>query len=353
MSKSDKQPIKIATNTSLLSTHIKLRAGKWELFLAIMFIAISLLFLYRIDLYPSPFYDEGADLHVAKNFAIRNVYADYSSEGDRPYGPSLGTGPALLLVTGLVYKVFGVSFVAARLVVALYSLGTVVLVYLLGCYLMNRRLAALAVLLLVFTPGLSMWMYGRMAMGEMPGLFFTVLALLMWLRSESHQTLRLILTGILFGLVATTKNQFALIVLPGLVVCWLTDLLWYRQRNWRYYVIPGVVAGMMYAGWLYAILFLIAAPDGAANVAAVQGTSSYALFVWQIREGLSFLISRNAYGFTMIPALIFGIMISRGRNRAAQDWGILTTFVIVGVVFYMSSLGWPRYAFLALVQDQT
>src|SRR5215203_5803510 len=77
----------------------------------------AFLLVYKLDQYPRPWYDEGSHLHVAKNFALNGVYADYSSEGNRPFGPAVGVGPTVLLPIALLFKLGGVSIPLARVVI--------------------------------------------------------------------------------------------------------------------------------------------------------------------------------------------------------------------------------------------
>ncbi len=69
-------------------------------------ILISLLLLffvfYNLTAYPRPWFDEGSHLHVPKTFVRFGVYADYSSEGFRYYGPTIGVGPTVMLPLALV-----------------------------------------------------------------------------------------------------------------------------------------------------------------------------------------------------------------------------------------------------------
>ena len=99
----------------------------------------AFLLVYHLDQYPAPWYDEGSHLHVAKNFALNGVYSDFSSEGNRPFGPAVGVGPTVLLPIALLFKVGGVSIPLARVVIVVYGVLALALLYLVTARLVNRR----------------------------------------------------------------------------------------------------------------------------------------------------------------------------------------------------------------------
>src|SRR5262245_22025064 len=113
-------------------------------------VALTLfLMLYRLTDYPTPWYDEGSHLHVAKNIALHGVYADSSSEGYRAFGPAVGVGPTIMLPIAALFKLVGISIPLARLVIVAYSLLTLLFVYIITLRFVSWPYALLAVLLLL------------------------------------------------------------------------------------------------------------------------------------------------------------------------------------------------------------
>src|SRR5579863_2404719 len=82
---------------------------------------------YHLDRYPVTWFDEGSHLHVPQDLVWYGVYADRSSEGFRYFGPTIGVGPTVMLPIALVFRLAGVGLLQARLVVAVYAMGSVVL----------------------------------------------------------------------------------------------------------------------------------------------------------------------------------------------------------------------------------
>lgn len=100
-------------------------------------------------------------------------------------------------IVSVVYRVFGVSDVAARVVSALLSIGTVLLVYLIGRQLYGRRAGAFAAGLLA-VGGYSVDL-GRLALLDSCATFFVVLAVFFLVRWQAEPR-----TGALAGLAAAS-----------------------------------------------------------------------------------------------------------------------------------------------------
>jgi 4-amino-4-deoxy-L-arabinose transferase-like glycosyltransferase len=322
----------------------------WMLGGVVLVALLGFLLFYRLNIYPAPWYDEGSHLHVAKNLALNGIYADYSSEGIRYYGPAVGVGPTVMLPVAALFKIAGVSIPLARVMIAVYAGLALLVLYLLGRQLADARLGIVAVVLLVLAPGVEFIFAARNVLGEVPGLFFVLAGFWLWLKPGKRSLLQLVGVGILMGLAAITKNQYALIVLPGLLLAWIADLVWYRQRGWRYFVIPGVIAGAMFAAWTYIVLVALAGSEVSENLSTLRAASSGAFFLFgmaEMEKALRFLTDSGVYAALFIPAVLYGLVLSLRRTEVGQQHGILLIFLLVSTGLFVSSLAWPRYAFPA------
>jgi hypothetical protein len=325
----------------------------WGLVLVtISFIAFIL--FYRLDVYPEPWHDEGTYLQVAKNYAQNGLYADAL---DRYTGPVVSLGPTVILPIGLLFKAFGVNIELARLVVVFYGFLTLAAFYMLGRVMLNRRLAYAALLLLLLSRSLNFQYYARTVLGEVPGLFFMLAALALWLHPSPPNTRRLMAVGALFGLASVTKNQYALFILPSLLLVWILDLVWYKRQSWRYFVIPGMVAGMVFFAWTGYMLFLLGANerDVIADFQTMRIASANGFFIIRPQLNLlnlDYLSSPDVYFFTFVPAALYGLVLAVPRSSEdSQRWGIVWTFLLTSTVLFVFSVGWVRFAVppLALV----
>src|SRR4029079_14390565 len=111
--------------------------------------AVVFLAVYRLADYPITWFDEGSHLHVPKALSSLGVYADYSSDGFRYFGPTLGVGPTVMLPIAAIFKLLGIGLVQARLVIVAYLLVALYLFHRLSRTLEGEAVAALAIALLI------------------------------------------------------------------------------------------------------------------------------------------------------------------------------------------------------------
>ncbi len=340
---------KIETQTAILSKDITTKAHRinWTdaVGVAILFAFIAFLLLVRLDVYPAPSFDEGAFLKVAKNYALTGHYADFSLGENRYTGAIISTGPTVILPIALLYKIFGPSIILGRLVVVAYTALLLLAIFAVGTRLQGRRLALGAVVLVLCLTGIGFVYLGRSVFGEFPGLFFIFASLWLWIRPGKRRLVDLFIIGVVFGCGAITKNQYAPIILGGIFMSWMADLFWYRRRGPLYYIVPGLVAGLCYAGWTYYILFLLGAKERnvSDDLQLLRSATSSALILISSsinNTNLRTLIQDNVF---LIPALVYGLVAFLRRDEQEQSWGILVIFLLISVVMFIFSNGYSRY----------
>jgi hypothetical protein len=327
--------------------HALARTSRWPLVLLVLLGAVlfAFLFTWRLDQYPTPWFDEGAYLNLARTYADQGIYAQSDIGGYQFNAAVLSVGPTVILPVSLVFKLFGVSIAGARLVMVLYGAITLFMVFLLARRLMPQLWAAwIAVLLAVFGWGNWMPLIYRTVMGEGPGMFFLFAALWLWFAPGKRPSLALTAVGLLLGLAAITKIQFALIIFPTIAIAALLDRLWYRARSWLYFVIPGGIALAIFAGWTAYTYLLLGADlrDPAADLAAVQaaGGASYLVFNFQaIAQNVLALTLGDSYGGLIIAGLLWSLVVSLRRDVTGQTWSTITLLILGGIVLYVATAG--------------
>jgi 4-amino-4-deoxy-L-arabinose transferase-like glycosyltransferase len=347
----------MAASQSFVPTEVSALSQKQAVRLASLVIVAALaafLFLYRLNVYPEPWYDEGSHLHVAKNYALNGIYADYSSEGIRYYGPAVGVGPTVMLPVAALFNLFGVSIPLARLAIVVYGFVALAALYGLSRRFMGHWPALTAVALVLLSPGTDFPYNSRTVLGEVPGMAFLAAGLWLWLRPETRRLPGLVGAGVLLGLACITKNQFALFILPAMLLAWISDLVWYRRRGWLYFVVPGLIAGALFFAWTAIVLFVLGGQgDLADNLATLRRATSGAFFrldMAAMERAISFLMGGGVYSAMFIPALLYGLFLSLRRgSEEGQRYGILTLFILVAIGLFVTSLGWARYAFAPVV----
>ena len=308
------------------------------------------LFFYRLDVFPVPWFDEGAFLNVAKTYAEEGVYAESSVAGYRYTGPVVSTGPTVIVPIAIMFDVFGVSIPLARLVVAVYGILTFFFYYRLTSTLSSPTVAIVAAALAISSGTYFVPYVFRNVMGEGPGLFYVLAALWVWLRPGRRPLIELVCVGILFAMAGITKFQYALFILPSLLLVWILDLIWYRQQTWSYFIIPGIFAGLIVSIWIYYVLFVL----GGASRATIEdlnraSTNAY-LVIDPVTNLANFrtLIGDFVHVGLFVPAFLYGVVISWQRNKVAQQWGVLTVFLITSSSMFIFSIGWTKNAIPAI-----
>ena len=315
--------------------------------------AILALAFINLTSFPVPWFDEGSHLHVPKAVVRHGVYADYSSEGFRYYGPSIGIGPTVMLPIAAAFKVFGIGLLQARLVMAGYLVLAIAAFFILARATGGARMAWLAVAILVGSRAIGLLESGRQVLGEIPALAYLSLGWFFWVKADARSNpSALLAAGALFGLAAVTKSQFALILIPTLCVAWLANLLFYRRLPHRYFLLPLAVAGGFFAIWQVIALAFLGPGTLPENLALLRQFSSGAAFVFSpdlIKRSINLLLDFDVFGGWIIAVLIYGMVLALRRTGDGQRWGNIMIFVVGGLVWYVfASISWLRYAFAPL-----
>ncbi|MEK7325856.1 MAG: glycosyltransferase family 39 protein [Chloroflexota bacterium] len=314
---------------------------------------ILFLALYNLTDYPLTWYDEGSHLHVPKTLLRFGVYADYSSEGFRYYGPTVGIGPTVFLPIAAVFKFFDIGLLQARLVMAAFLLAAIFAFYRLANMLGGPKLAWVAAALLVATRGVGLIEYGRQVLGEVPGLLLMAAGFAVWFKEwEKASWRRLAWAGLLLGLALVTKNQYLLVLAPTLLTAWFSNLLYYRSAPQRVFLVPGSIAAACFALWqLYTLLYLGPATFGENLASWRAATASVITFFdpYLMTRGFNELFNTRVFAGLLFPALVYGATLIAPRRRDGHQLGILFTLVAVNLIWYVvATVSWVRYAFPGL-----
>lgn len=316
----------------------------------------AVLALINLPYAPATWFDEGSHLHVPETLVRYGVYADISSEGFRYFGPTIGVGPTVMLPVAGAFKLAGVGLLQARLVIVAYLAFALGALYLLARRLYGWEVAGIVVLLALASRTLryeGMVEYGRQVLGEVPGMAFLLAGLLAYsgaIFNSARARPYSLLAGLAFGLALVTKNQFVLIVPPTLALLALLDWAYYRAGGWWLRLAPPLIAVACFGAWTLAMLTFFG-PDGfAANLAKTRQAAGGAIFVFDLdatRRAMLYLA--QVYGGLLLPGLAYSLW--RGRERT--PWGLATLapalMATLWIGWFVLSLGWPRYAFPAVV----
>ncbi len=308
--------------------------------------------LFNLADYPTTWFDEGSHLHVPKALLVLGEYADYSSDGLRHFGPTLGVGPTVMLPIAAAFKLFGVGLIQARLVIVAYLLGALYLFYRLARALGGPKVAALALAFLLSSRAVAFLETGRQVLGEVPALFLLLAAFLVWFSAWEGQRMRLVAAGLLFGAAATTKYQFLVALAPTFAVAFVLNFLYYRGALARVFIWPAILTGAVFGLWQVILVVYLGPENSLQNLAALRAATAGAATVFSLplmERSIRELIDFKTFSGALAIALAYSVFISLPRNRKGQQWGVLTAFVLVNLAWYVfASISWLRYAFAGL-----
>jgi 4-amino-4-deoxy-L-arabinose transferase-like glycosyltransferase len=326
----------------------------WSLVFRIAAVLVVLfLAFYHLTRFPTTWFDEGTVLNASKTFYQYHVYAEHSSDGFNYVGSIISVGPTVMVPISGLFVLFGAGLLQARLIAVLYLLGTIAAFWGMSRLVGGSRLAWVAAALLVTSRGVTLLEFGRQALGEVPGLFFTAAGLWLWFNAwERPNWKKLVGAGILLGLAMVTKYEFLLFLAPTMILAWLANLVYYRTAPQRVFLIPGIISAACFAVWL---AFLVINQNPATigqNIASLRTATSGAALVFSLslmKQSIQQLLALKVYLSFLAPVMLYGFTLLLPRRREAHRWFVLFTFISVDLVWYaVASVGWLRYAFPGL-----
>jgi len=323
--------------------------------LLILFTAF--LALYNLDGCPAFIsMDEGYRLQFAKNLVLYDKYAILTHEGFGPFAGSGGTGAVatgvtVILPITLAFEVLGVTLWAARLVMALYLIASVVTLYLCARSLYDARVALLASLLFLFAgpPWLNTVAMGRWVYGEVPALAFLFLGCSIWFASlQEDDFRRLIAASICFGLATLTKDLLSFALVGSLASVYVVDRVHSKRLKLRQVVVPILFSIASIIGWRALADSQSTGVDIPAGGFLARASIRLLAFAPHLSyDSLKFLVE---YGFILwaIPALAHTVLVALNRKDSLDSSRqlLLPFFVTIWMLWYViASIGWHRYAY--------
>ncbi len=313
--------------------------------------------VYRLDVNPRPWYDEGMYTSLAHTLLRDGAYALPDSQGPRLFDPIVQTGPTLILPLALVLYLFGPGFLQARLLVVAFSLLALVAYLLLGRRLVGPGAALLALFFLVLGNArfdVSFVFLGRQVLGETLALGLLALGSWAWLGATADPARAnrwLALAGVLIGLSIVTKAQLLIAFGVAWAGLFLLNRFYYRQVGWRAFLLPGGLAVGCYGLW-YGLQWLVSGPQAFGVNARLlsEGASlhGFSFNLPNVKEALDTLW-KIRFLFWGVPGLLYGLYLARQRDKN----GLAQAFVLLLTIFWLGwyiglSIGWNRYVFIGV-----
>lgn len=303
---------------------------------------------YKLTEAPAVWFDEGFFEQAAMNLARHEVWGMQIAPGQFASLETLSAGYPIIAPLALVFKIFGIGILQARLLMVVFILGLATVVFLLIKREYNFLVAALATLLLITFPVL--YGNGKTVIGEVPGLFYFALYLFFasafWHTRKNHF---LILAGLFLGICAAAKITFLLAGIPSLLIV----LILYR-RQFKTRATPLLLAGTVF---LIPIIIWVLTQFGATDTLQIfyettfkhygAGPSSPLFF----KNILKFFTEITPLALLAVMSVWAGALLVRLYKKTAIPFGEAHAFFfclfIIGV--FLLSPGWYRYFFAAQI----
>ena len=340
------------TAQTIVHTSRELQRRYWPLIL--LGIVVLPLAFYNLEYYPRPWFDEGIHLQVPKNLVLYGKYATLNDGRFTLFDTAVSTGPPALLPIAGVFRLVGVGLLPARVVMALFLLATIIAFFSLARTLYGARVAIVATFLLISSPSIQLFYWGRQVMGEGPALFFFLMGVLFWVQFWRRSNWGLSMgAGLSFGLAMLTKNQYALIV-PGALV--LQALLNHRKLRWKGFIPFAITTGISVAClafWYGLQLWSVGAGSfwrGFAEMSASAGRSIFVGSPYKMIANLRYLFSPDVFAMWGTPGLAWVMWLWHTKRENEPGQTFLILFTILWLIWFVcGSVGWSRYAFPACV----
>ncbi len=328
---------------------------KRKIILALLLSLSIFLILFRFTDTPKVWVDEGVFTEVAKNLAWHGTLGLQTSPGNffPMNGFNLSTSYPVIFPVAMSFKLFGSGLWQARLPMALYMFSLVFVFYLFTKKRYGFKASVLSVLtLLSFAP---FYGNGRPVQGEVPGMFFLVLGSYLLLRLEESffQDKRCaILSGLAFGLCASTKPTYLVVASMALIV---TLLFWFREiKNKKIllffgsgFIIPIIIWFFIHFPTLDLILniipsYLYFAGNHGSSLSTTQTVINNFLRFFKESTPVLFLV------LLLISVSSFSFLRLKNKNhRFSISEYVIFFFIILNALAYLPGTGWYRYFFPA------
>lgn len=302
---------------------------------------------------PSPWFDNGVNLGLARTYAEDGIYSLRLAPGDYINERALFISTNYPLIGWIIlsFKLFGVGLAQAQIVMILFLLAFLIAASLLVARWYGARYVPWTLALIVtFLPFYGNGLSG--GLGEVPGLVYLLIGVLLLDRTNRTDRTketnhwRLVVAGAFFGLAATTK-VFFLVALGALGVSELIRAARARRapvKRWLLLALGLIMPGLI---WLRSLL-----PAGF-SVPAIQQALSYYANPYQV----SAVVSENLWRFVtestpihfllLLISFLISLFLRFKKKEFRYGEILLLVFVILNILFYIRTVGWYRYLFPA------
>lgn len=309
--------------------------------------------VYKITESPPTWYDEGLVIQPAINLAKYGSLSVQFAPGDSSSAWFISTGFPVIYPISLMFKWLGVGLMAARLVMVFYIILLVLVFYWLAKKLVGIFYALFSMALVAtFAP---LYGNGKNVLGEVPGLFFLLAALLFLTKIQKTETSQprllyryYILAGAAIGLSIASKPIF-LLLLPALALAFIVKR---RQLYWNWSLLFIFTAAVLTP----ILLWLTTQFDGGRSLVPILSYYSNPYGVSDIWRTVGinarrFVLEASPLYLSFMILVWVGAIAIRIRRRITLSFieVVSAFFTLLILLAYLRTAGWYRYFFPAQI----
>jgi 4-amino-4-deoxy-L-arabinose transferase-like glycosyltransferase len=235
-------PVPPSEESKRRKLHVFENTKLWLWGLCILTFLVGLIYIQNQRVWP---FDEEGNFGASQLIAEQGIKQFFN---EYPTLPWLGRQhpPLIILINGLMLRLFGIDLFVIRLVTLFFTVVTLILIYLVGASLYDRKIGLLAACFMASFP--LFIRLGTAAMTDVQVTFFAVLAVYLVIKLERRPTYGLAATvGVELGLGLTSK--YTLLLMFPVILSYFIVFRSFR-RCFVHLLILGFVSGSILLTWL-------------------------------------------------------------------------------------------------------
>jgi len=298
-------------------------------------------------------WDECSYMIPAKEMAQNNTWYTLTLGGE----PFLEKPPLCMWSTALFYKFFGVNEFTSRLTSGIFGILTVMLVYIFGVYIADRKTGFISALVLLALP--HYLHFAKMAMLDVTLTFFITLMIYLFMRGKDNAKY-LFCCGLAFGLAYFAKGFACLL---GLSIIFIYSILAKEKKSiFNRYFITGILISIFFILLWYFVQYRTVGMEAINNYFGfhifARATQAIEGHVGGINFYQKALFNKNkpwsVLLFISALYILWQAIRYRGKSALLLSCWIITTYLLFTLV--KTKLHWyiiPIYPALALASGIT
>jgi dolichol-phosphate mannosyltransferase len=315
----------------------------------LLFLLITFTATYKLTESPSVWYDEGIYSQMASNLYQNSIVGVRLSPNEILHVSEFSVGYPLIYPLAGVFSIFGVSVLSARLLMVLFIIGLAIVVYILikRSFDANQALLTLA-LFATFAP---LYGNGKSVLGEVPGLFFTILGFLFINLARTNDKSKkkyIFFAGISIGLAIVTKPIFILLI-PALI-CGV--FMQWRKNSFKMSNLSvGIISALIpFAVW---IILQFRSGDSFIKMISFYANPYHVSNIVQVITNnlKNFITGMGPVYLLLISIVWFISIVIRSKRHINIPFEEFVSFIfsVLGTLAYLRTSGMYRYIFISQI----